>query len=93
MNEFQAIERALNQGGFLYIQTKEGDIFLYDSSNKIEFPDFESMQPHLKNQFECAFEFIYDRKKYEESLGNSTFVKILKLSSIRVIQQFKKVQL
>ena len=89
MHEITAKINALNQGGYVYIQTEERDIFLYNSNVKIELPDVQSFDHLSRDQFELTIELIFDRSEYENSNTKGTFTKSLRIKDIKSIRRFK----
>lgn len=90
MNE---LIKAINQGGYLYIQIHNGDIYLYDSSKKIDVIDFDTMTHYEFEMYKLTLEFIYDREEYEKGSISSTFQKSIRLKDIRAIRQFNSVRI
>lgn len=93
MDELIGKINALNQGGYIYLQTKLGDIFLYDSKTKLELPDAGSMDYVTRDQYSINLELIYDREIYEKTNTEGVFKKTLRLKDITGIQAYKRVKI
>lgn len=93
MHEIVAKLTALNQGGYLFVQTVKGDIFLYNSKVKLDIPHLESMDFMAKEEYELILELIYNREKYEQSPDSGSFFKTIKLKEINSIRRLKDVKI